>query len=138
MIEPTEHKHDLFILSSDADQEWIRGYLLPALGLTSERLITRQDFRPGAPIVEEFERAVTTSRYTLLVFSPAFVNDEWSIFGEQLVAHASITERRDRLIPLLLQPCELPLHVEFLVHLDCTGEANWENEMARLRHLLDQ
>jgi WD40 repeat protein len=70
--------------------------------------------------------------------SPAFVADEWSIFGEQLVAHASIAERRDRLIPLLLQPCELPLHIEFRVHLDCTDEANWENEMARLRRLLDQ
>jgi len=138
MTNPADYRYDVFVSHSDADRAWVRGYLLPALGLPSERVITPHDFRPGAPVVAEFERAVTDSRTTVLVFSPAYLADEWSTFSEQLTSYASVADQRDRLIPLLLRPCTLPLRVDFRVRLDCTDEANWEQETARLRALLDQ
>ena len=130
--------YDLFVSHAAADSEWVYGYLLPALGLPAAHTITPQDFRPGAPVVAEFERAVTESRYTVLVLSPAYLADEWATFGEQLISHASVSERRDRLIPLLLQPTKLPLRIDFRVTLDCTTQAGWEAETARLRALLNQ
>ena len=72
------------------------------------------------------------------MLSPAYLADQWSLFGEQLSSHASVAEGRDRLIPLLLHPCILPLRVDFRVRLDCTDQANWESETARLRDLLGQ
>ncbi|SBW26550.1 hypothetical protein FDG2_4964 [Candidatus Protofrankia californiensis] len=45
---------------------------------------------------------------------------------------------RDRIVPLLLEPCEIPLRVDFRVRLDCTDHSRWEAETARLRALLDQ
>ena len=42
------------------------------------------------------------------------------------------------MIPLYLKPCTLPLHLDFLVRLDCTLEANWTGEVSRLRELLSQ
>lgn len=133
-----EPSYELFISYADADHGWVEGYLQPALGLSTKRTITKQDFRLGAQIVDEFERAVTHSRYTVLVLSPAYLADEWSTFAERLVSYAGVAEQRHRLIPLLLQPCTLPLHIDFLVLLDCTDEASWEQETARLRDLLDQ
>ena len=133
-----KYQYDVFVSHAETDRAWVQGYLLPALSLPPERVITPRDFRPGASIVQEFERAVTGSRYTLLILTKAYLTDTWSTFGEQLVSHASVTEQRDRLIPLLLQPCELPLHIDFRVQLDCTDQENWEGETARLRELLDQ
>ena len=54
-------------------------------------------------------------------------------FGQHLAAHLGIEQRRDRLIPALLHPCELPLDLAFRVPLDYTREADWEAETARLR-----
>ena len=136
MTEPCGY--DLFVSHAESDSAWVRGHLLPALGLPPERVIAPRDFRPGAPVAAEFERAVTGSRYTVLVLSPAYLADAWAAFGEQLTSHASVAERRDRLIPLLLRPCELPLRIDFRVRLDCTDEASCEDEIARLRVLLGQ
>jgi hypothetical protein len=128
----------LFISHADADAWWVKGFLLPAIGLSGDRFITPERFRPGAVVLDEFERAVRHSRLTVIVLSPAYLADEWATFGEQLASHAAVAEARDRLIPLLLEPCRIPLHVDFRVRLDCTNPARWEMEVARLRELLDR
>jgi formylglycine-generating enzyme required for sulfatase activity len=136
MIGQNDYQYDLFIAYTTTDRTWVENYLLPKLGLPSKRVITTQDFRPGAPNVNEFERAVTESRYTVLVFTPNYEKDEWFKLSENLVSYSSVAEQRDRLIPLLLKPCELPLRIHYRVRLDCTDSSNWENELARLRALL--
>jgi formylglycine-generating enzyme required for sulfatase activity len=131
-------RHDLFISHATADAWWVKGFLLPALGLPADRFITPEQFRPGAVVLDEFEQAVRQSRLTVIVLSPAYLADQWAIIGEQLASHAAVAEARDRLVPLLLEPCRIPLHVDFRVRLDCTDPATWEVEVARLRELLDR
>jgi TIR domain-containing protein len=118
---PTQ-PYDLFISFADDDRDWVEGYLLPALGLPKERVVTGQStshsesFQPGVIIVNEFERAVTSSRFTLLVLSRAYLSDQWSRFGEQLASYATVAEQRERMVPLLRErECRLPLHIEFRV-----------------------
>jgi hypothetical protein len=130
--------HDLFISYTKADQAWVQGCLIPALGLPVERVTTPQDFRLGVPVADAFEYAVIGSRYTVLVLSPAYLNDEWPRFSEQLSTYVSVTEQRERLIPLLLEPCVLPLRIDFRVRLDCTDMAHWDSEISRLCILLNQ
>jgi WD40 repeat protein/energy-coupling factor transporter ATP-binding protein EcfA2 len=115
----------------------VAGYLVPALGLPADQVLTSGQFRPGTPLVEEFDRAVTQSRYTVVVLSPAYLTDEWSTYGERLASHAAVAGGRERLVPLLLRPCQLPLHVDFRVRLDYTDEAGWDHQTARLRELLE-
>jgi hypothetical protein len=129
-------RYELFVTFAQADRAWVYGFMLPALGLAQDRVITAEQFRPGAPVVDEFERAVTTSRYTVVVVSNAYLADAWSTFGEQLTSYASVGGA-DRLIPAVLEPCELPLRVEFRVQLDLTDETRWEEQLGRLRDLLE-
>lgn len=129
---------DLFISYAPADDEWVQGYLLPALGLPPERTITREHFRPGAPIPDEFERAVMDSRYTLLVISRAYVADEWTKFAGKLASYLSVDEQHDRLIPLLRERFDVPPQLRFREPLDCSDPAKWDAEVQRLLKLLDQ
>jgi len=138
MRDQANYHHDLFISYAEADSAWVQGYLIPALGLPEQHVITRQAFRPGAPLVAEIERAVTSSWYTILVLSPAYLADEWSSLSEHLASHFTIVQQQKLLIPLILKTCELPLRIDFRVRLDCTDQANWNSEIARLRRLLDQ
>jgi len=133
-----DYQYDLFVSCARIDCAWVDGYLLAALGLSADRIITKQGFCPGASLTKEFERAVKRSRYTVLVLGPAYLSDEWSMFGEQLAAHASVAEPSNRIIPLLKEKCELPLRIDFRVHLDFTDEDSWEVGVARLRDLLAQ
>jgi hypothetical protein len=129
--------HDLFIVHADADRAWVDGYLKHALGLDPARVMTPRDFRLGASTTGEFERGVTSSRFTLLVLSPAFLTDRWAEFGEGLVSFSSVDEGRNRLLALTLHPCQAPLRLRFRESLDCTDWTRWDDEAARLRRHLD-
>jgi hypothetical protein len=69
------YRYDVFISFAEGERHWVEGCLLPALGLPEERVITSQEtkhsesFQLGAAVVNEFERAVTSSRYTRLVLA---------------------------------------------------------------------
>lgn len=137
MSELPSHVHDLFISHARADIAWVHGYLLPTLGLPPERIITEQNFARGTSLVAEFEQAIQNSRLTVLVYSPAFPANEWTDFSERLASHLSVETQRERVVLLLLQPCEIPLRLELRLRLDCTDAANWDQEVRRLRDFLD-
>ena len=129
---------ELFVAYAESDTEWVHGFLLPEVGLDRRSVLTPQDFRPGAALVTELERAVETARFTVLVVSPAFGMSQWSAFAELLATHDAIRRNPDRLVPVLLEAYELPLHLDFRVRLDCTVRSQWETEVARLRQLLQR
>ena len=129
---------ELFVAYADEDREWVHGFLLAEVGLDRACVVTPDDFRPGAVLVEELERAVTTARCTVMVLTPAFGTSPLAALAELLASHDSLRRDSDRLVPLLLKPFELPLHLDFRVRLDCTDPARWPAETARLRELLQR
>ena len=129
--------YDLFVSFADRDRDWVYGYLLPSLGLPAQQVITRDDFVPGAPLVDEFARAVERSRITTVVLSGAYLADEWAALGEQLASFSRVEGGR-ALVPAVLEDVDLPLQLEYLVRLDCTEPDRWDAEVARLRDLLDR
>jgi hypothetical protein len=135
---PTEAKSDLFILHAQADRAWVEGYLKPSLGLDRNRVITPSEFDPTGTVPGEFGRAVNSSRFTMLVLSPAFLADEWARFGEQLVTFASVEAGQVRLLAIDRHACDLPLSLRFRVRLDFTKQDHWDKEISRLRAVLDQ
>jgi len=134
---PSPREYDLFVVHAEADRAWVDGFLKHALGLDPGRVMTPRDFRLGASVVGEFERGVASSRFTLLVLSPAFLADRWAEFGEGLVSFSAVDEGRNRLLALTLHPCHSPLRLRFRESLDCTDWTHWDDEAARLRRHLD-
>ena len=94
---------DLFIVHAAADVGFVRDYLLPALDLPRSRVLLVDELPVGGFIVSEIDRVVTRSRYTLAILSPAYLEDRWADFGEQLAA--CLRADRPRVIPLRLRDC---------------------------------
>ncbi|HEX4418110.1 MAG TPA: toll/interleukin-1 receptor domain-containing protein [Kofleriaceae bacterium] len=126
--------HEVFVVHTDApgDLAFVDGYLLANLGLAPERVFRLQDLELGQPIPEEIERGVRSSRVTIVVLSAAYMDDRWVAFGQQLAAYASLADdAHGVLLPLLLEDCELTMHVASLVKLDFRNSAReaWDREM---------
>ena len=136
-VTQTDTRWSLFVAYAEANRDWVEGYLLPEIGLPRPAVATRDDFVPGAPVVNEIERAILSSDHTILVLSPAFLNDEWSTIGEILATHLNASESWRHVIPLLLEPCAVPLRIASRIGLDCTQSARWPAELARLRATLN-
>lgn len=129
--------YDLFISYAAADEAWVEGFLLPELGLPEKRIITKESFILGANKIKEYERAVKSSRYTVIVFSQALSTDIWATFSEQIAESLSVEEQSNRLIPLRLANSQ-SLFANHRVSLDCTHEAKWKDEVGGLRAWLEQ
>ena len=74
------YEYDVFISYSTKDQ-WVREELLRRLEDAGLKCcIDYRDFRLGAPAISELERAATTSRKTLLVLTPNYLESKWTEF----------------------------------------------------------
>jgi hypothetical protein len=127
---------DLFILHAKAtpDLDFVRSYLLPALGLPPDRVVLSSSLPPGRPVLHAVECALLTSRVTVLVVSPAFLRETWSTCAEALASFHAM--RGGLLVPLLISDCELPMRLELWVQLDFRFATRRADELARLRSLI--
>jgi WD40 repeat protein len=134
-------EYDVFIVHASVDEPFVQGYLIPELGLATERVLVPRQLRVGQSIIEEIERGIRTSRVTITVLSPAYMSERWAMFGEQLAAYTHVTDQnRSKVIPLLRTDCDLPTHIRSLVTLDFrdSNPEIWRAETARLRTYLAQ
>ena len=114
-----EFDYDVFISYSSKDKAWVRGELLPRLEASGLRVcIDYRDFQPGAPSVTEMERAVLTSRKTVLVLTPDYVASAWTEFETLMLQTLDPAARQRRIVPLLKLRVELPLRIGYLSYVD--------------------
>jgi hypothetical protein len=119
--------YDVFISYSSKDKEWVRGELLQALEDRGLRAIVDfRDFRPGAPSIKEIERAVLTSRRTLLILSPAYLASQWTEFENLLLQMLEPSNQSLRLIPLLKVKCDLPPRLRMLTYVNFVDPNDWD------------
>src|SRR5512140_1652751 len=132
-------KFGLFILHAEPDTEFVRGFLLPAIGMdeADPRLILLSKFVLGRPMLDELVRAVRTSRFTVLVVSRATRADPWSETG-RILAGTLAASGEHRLIPLYLEDVDIDLTLRSLVPLEFRDRSEWHAQAAKLRRLLDQ
>jgi hypothetical protein len=134
MAEQSEYLYDLFVSYSQADEAWVRGELLPRLERAPFRYIDQLQFELGRPRLDEIERAITTSRRTLLVLSRAYLESNWRMYDSILVGSYGLEMGEWRAIPVIVEPCELPNRLRALVSVDLSAadERAWAHFVDRL------
>ncbi len=125
-------QYDLFISYAQADHEWVEGYLQDALTQAGVHFHSERAFALGVPRIKEFENAIQHSRRTLLVISPAYLADGFNLFVDLLGQSYGLDSQTWPVIPLVLQPVQLPPRLSALVKLDATDPEQWEAAIARL------
>jgi len=130
----TRFEWDVFVSYNSRDESWVKTTLLHDLEQAGLRVaIDYRDFELGRSKVNNIERAVDSSRHTVLVISPEWLKDGWNEFASILVSTADPAGRMRRLIPLLVKPCRLPDRLAALTSADFTGSDDQDaEEMARL------
>ncbi len=122
-----QFEYDVFSSYSSKDKQWVRGELLPALEKHGLRVIIDfRDFRPGAPSIKEIERAVLSSRKTLLILTPDYLHSQWTEFENLLLQTLEPSNQTLRLIPLLKEKCDLPLRLRMLTYVNFIDPDDWD------------
>ncbi len=107
-------KFDVFISyrRAEPDVTWVRKTLVPRLEAAGfSVLIDYREFRPGAMIVKEMERAVVQSRYTVGVLSPNYLTSSFVELERILAEQIGLEQSQQRFLGLMLANCVPPLSV---------------------------
>ena len=130
---PDTPVYDIFIAYSPAEEDWVHAHLKPDLESAGLTVATQEEFTPGRPKVDNWERTLAASRRLLLVITPAWLADNWQNFAGQLAHELDVAGADGRVIPLLLQPTpELPARLRRLEPVDFSDPARRDREWKRL------
>jgi tetratricopeptide (TPR) repeat protein len=137
--------HRLFIAYARDDEDWVKGYLKPALAL-GEDVRLMWEVRPGNAVGADIEDAIARSRYVLVVLSKAWEADGWEQAATTLSEHLRVTGRGPFTIPCIREDCKVSLSLETLQAIDCRdyarprgqgSETQAETGLAALRKMLE-
>jgi hypothetical protein len=141
-VPPDELRYDAFLTycrEDNEDRTWVTTTLVPYLEERGLRLcLEHRDFRLGASRIDEIERAVTHSRYTVALFTPSYLEGTFELYQALLAAHVSVESRAPRFVPLIRRPCKLVLHARMAEALDVSRDSEVPAALQRLAVLLRQ
>ncbi|XP_077550755.1 toll-like receptor 2 type-1 [Haemaphysalis longicornis] len=99
---------DAFVSYHASDSDWVHEVLLHKLEsppLKFRLCVAERDFIPGMLITENICRAITQSRVSLFVLSPAFCRSRWCMFELRLAQHRlSDSDRYEGLVFVKKEP----------------------------------
>lgn len=127
------NEYDAFLSYAEADAEWVTNVVVPRLEELKIKLcLEERDFALGGVLIDEMERAVTTSRYTVCVLSPEYLESTFPRFQSDLGRFEAEESRTNCYIPLVRKPCKQPMSIRMLARLDVSKERLVDAALQRL------
>ncbi|HEY1349055.1 MAG TPA: toll/interleukin-1 receptor domain-containing protein [Ktedonobacteraceae bacterium] len=117
----------------DPDKTWVRRTLVPELEASGLRVcLDDQNFQIGASLLEEIERAIEQSYYTLAILSPAYLQSDFARLENALAQHLGLEKKQRRLLVVMREACTPPLRMRAHLGLDMTDDTEFKTNLARL------
>jgi hypothetical protein len=116
-------RYDVFISyrHGGADADVARQLLQALEGDGYAVAIDERDFPANASFLQEMERCIRESRFTVAILSPRYL-ESGHTEEEAIIARVlDMGQRRRRLIPFIIQPVALPAWLFGIVGIDCTA-----------------
>lgn len=132
MDNPSPVPVNAYISCSDADQDWVESWLCPRLTRAGLSVLVSYELPSGRSKVDVISEVIARSHRTVVVLTPAWVRDEWQNFEGAIAVLGDLAAHRGKVIPLLLQDCDVPAHIAFRQPRDFRRKKNWESQCQRL------
>jgi metacaspase-1 len=133
---PDQLTYDAFIsycASDPDDAAWVTSTLVPTLENHGLNIcLENRNFRFGRMTLDNDDDAIEHSRYTIGVFTPAYLASNAEAFQSEVAQALAVASDTPRMIPVMRKTCNPPLHVRALSAVDCRREA----EVAMMLKLL--
>ncbi len=108
-------KPTVFISYSHKDKVWVKDYLLTNLEKNDIPChIDYRDFELGKASLISMEEAAETCAKTILVYTPNWVNSEFTQFEGVMLQTESPLNLNKKILPIMLEDCDIPKRLKLL------------------------
>ena len=126
-------KPSVFISYSSKDEEWVKDYLLTNLEKNEIPChIDFRDFEIGKPSLLCMEEAIETCAKTILVYTPNWVDSEFTQFEGVMLQTDSPLNLNKKILPLKLEKCDIPKRLKILNYANFTDKTEWDTQLERV------
>jgi hypothetical protein len=127
----------IFLSHNKEDKEFVRRLAddLQRAGVTA--WVDEAEIRIGDSIIRKIQEGILGSEYLGVVLSPNSVSSRWVQEELNSVMNLQITGRGKTVLPLLYQPCEIPLFLCDKVYADFTDSNNYEFVLRQVLSRID-
>ncbi len=114
----------VFISHSHKDKPFATQLLeaLQAAGI--EVWIDEMEILPGDNIVKKIDQGLSTSDAIIVLLSKDFVSSKWAMQELSVFTAKSISEQDIRILPILLEDCDLPIYLRDKLYIDARTHAD--------------
>ncbi len=117
----------------DLDHDWVWRTLVPRLRAAGLSIAVAHDVeQAGIARVVNIERAVRESKFTVMVLSSAYLKDRMAEFTDIIAQTLGVDEGQYRLLPVLIEPVELPPRLAIYEAVNFTNPKRVESQFERL------
>ena len=124
---PDSPPYDFFVSYTGADICWAEWIASTLEAHNRSTTLAAWDFRAGGDFVTLMSQALAGSKSMLALFTPRYLNSRWT----ELERNAALV--KDKLIPILLEPCDIPDIFSSKIYIDLTGKSEEEARNALLQ-----
>ncbi|XP_039623634.1 uncharacterized protein LOC120538248 [Polypterus senegalus] len=112
-------RHHVFISYSSLDSSWAHTFIarLESSDLGLKVCHHERDFIAGKSVMDNMADCIRASQKVVLVLSEDFLRSRWCLLEANLSLFQDCSQGKP-VIPILLQPCVIPLHLKHLTYLD--------------------
>ena len=128
---------DIYVSHASADLGWVNGVLGSALDRAGVKWTAESRFAAGTERVTAIGDAIQSSRILVLVFSSAYLADDWKQYESVLIEMVSVKKNRARIIPILKDPVTIPFALQRFKPIDFTDASNTHSALVSLFSALD-
>jgi TIR domain len=122
----------VFISHSSHNKDFVSRLANDLLLFDIEIWYDEWSIRPGDSIPGAIQAGLASSDYVLLIISGSAIESNWVTEELNSTLFSVLSSERPRLVPLLLERCNLPLLLQHRKYLDFTDEEHYEKSLTRL------
>lgn len=129
-------KYDAFISYAHQDSEFVRRLSDRLMENGFTIFFAERDIAAGAELAESLNRAVVDAKYVLVIMSQAYFRSRWAKMEWQLALNEEVNQPKPKVIPLLIEDCEIPAMLATKVYADFRTEEAFNQAFPQLATIL--
>ena len=126
----------VFISHSCQDKHFARRLARDLQSSGAKVWIDEAELNIGDSLIEKIRRGIDSMDFLAVLLSRASVASEWVKKEVDIAMNQEIKNRRVKVLPILVEDCQLPGFLVGKVYADCTSESHYQDALPRLRRAI--
>lgn len=122
----------IFLSHNHGDKPFVRRLARDLRKLGARVWVDEAEIKIGDSLIEKIQQGLSDMQYVGAVLSPRSVDSPWVTRELDIASNLEIAGRRVRVLPLIIEKCQVPLFLTGKLFADFTRPQNYRAELSKL------